>query len=113
MWGRISRHAAALVAEIVYGYQISGMNDEYVRLAEQATTETVEAGSPGSNVLGVLVDFFPIRMFPSLSSQHRISSTARYVAVSVAFTRRLQYVHFRPIHPIRIFEWEAPMYALT
>lgn len=42
--------------EITYGHRIHSMQDEYVKLARDATVETVIAGSPGS----MLVDFFPI-----------------------------------------------------
>lgn len=47
--------------EIVYGHRIRGWDDEYVVLAERALNGTVEAGSPGSSILSLLVDFFPIR----------------------------------------------------
>ena len=55
------RYTAALIAEIVFGYRISSLNDEYVLLAENASTQTIMSGSPGSSVLSLLVDFFPIR----------------------------------------------------
>ncbi|OBZ74906.1 O-methylsterigmatocystin oxidoreductase [Grifola frondosa] len=51
----IRRFAAALVLEIAYGHRVTSLKDEYIRLAERATTATAEAGSPGS----MLVDFFP------------------------------------------------------
>lgn len=49
--------------EITYGHRIHSMDDEYVKLARNATVETVLAGSPGS----MLVDFFPVcKWRPSL-----------------------------------------------
>lgn len=44
-----------MIVEIAYGHSIMSLNDELIRLAEQATKETVESGSAGS----MLVDFFP------------------------------------------------------
>ncbi|OCH90107.1 cytochrome P450 monooxygenase [Obba rivulosa] len=52
----IRRFAAALIMEITYGHTITSLNDQFLRIAERATTETVANGSPGS----MLVDFFPI-----------------------------------------------------
>ena len=53
--------AAAIMTEIAYGFKVHSLDDELVTLADKAGTETVRAGSPGSNILGVLVEFFPIR----------------------------------------------------
>lgn len=63
---RMHRHSAALMIEIVYGHKVTGFDDEYVKIAERASTETIAAGSPGSSVLSLLVDFFPIRMCSSI-----------------------------------------------
>ena len=49
-----------MLTEIAYGHRVRSIDDEIVTLADQASTETVRAGSPGSNILGVLVEFFPI-----------------------------------------------------
>ena len=43
---------------IAYGHTVRSTDDLYVRLAEEAGTDTVTSGCPGS----VLVDFFPARM---------------------------------------------------
>ncbi|PSR70426.1 hypothetical protein PHLCEN_2v13677 [Hermanssonia centrifuga] len=51
---------AALLMEIVYGHKILSLEDEYVELAERAGTESVLVGSPGSGILSLLVDFFPV-----------------------------------------------------
>lgn len=40
---------------LAYGHTVKSEDDAYVRLAEEAATATVEAGSPAST----LVDFFP------------------------------------------------------
>ncbi|KAH9886935.1 cytochrome P450 [Cubamyces lactineus] len=52
----IQRWAVGSIMEITYGHRIHSMDDEYVKLARNATVETVLAGSPGS----MLVDFFPV-----------------------------------------------------
>ncbi|EMD36586.1 hypothetical protein CERSUDRAFT_84764 [Gelatoporia subvermispora B] len=52
----IRRYAAAQMVDVAYGHQVTSLDDQFVQLAERATTETVLAGSPGS----MLVDFFPI-----------------------------------------------------
>ncbi|KAI0819811.1 cytochrome P450 [Trametes gibbosa] len=52
----IHRWAVGTIMEITYGHRIHSLDDEYVKLARDATVETVLAGSPGS----MLVDFFPI-----------------------------------------------------
>ncbi|EIW56861.1 cytochrome P450 [Trametes versicolor FP-101664 SS1] len=52
----VHRWAVGTIMEITYGHRIHSMQDEYVKLARDATVETVIAGSPGS----MLVDFFPI-----------------------------------------------------
>jgi hypothetical protein len=44
--------------KITYGHTVRSTDELYVRLAEEAGTDTVTSGSPGS----VLVDFFPARM---------------------------------------------------
>ena len=44
--------------KIAYGHTVHSTDDLYVRLAEEAGTDTVTSGSPGS----ILVDFFPARM---------------------------------------------------
>jgi hypothetical protein len=44
--------------KIAYGHTVRSTDELYVRLAEEAGTDTVTSGSPGS----MLVDFFPIRM---------------------------------------------------
>ncbi|PSR76829.1 hypothetical protein PHLCEN_2v8210 [Hermanssonia centrifuga] len=57
----IRRFVAALLMEIIYGHRVqSDTEDEYVELAERAATETVLAGSAGSSILSLLVDFFPV-----------------------------------------------------
>lgn len=43
--------------KITYGHTVRSTNELYVRLAEEAGTDTVTSGSPGS----LLVDFFPAR----------------------------------------------------
>ena len=52
-----------MIMDITYGHRIHSLDDHYVRLVHDTTSETVRAGSPGS----MLVDFFPIRKFPSLA----------------------------------------------
>ncbi|KAI0363937.1 cytochrome P450 [Pilatotrama ljubarskyi] len=52
----IHRWAVGTIMEITYGHRIHSMEDEYVKIARNATVETVLAGSPGS----MLVDFFPV-----------------------------------------------------
>lgn len=47
------------MVEIIYGQRVSGLNDVYVEIAERASTETVEAGSPGASMLSLLMGFFP------------------------------------------------------
>ncbi len=47
--------------EVTYGHKVVNMDDEFIGYAERAGDVTIEAGSPGSNILGLLVDFFPIR----------------------------------------------------
>jgi hypothetical protein len=44
--------------KITYGHTVRSTDELYVRLAEEAGTDTATSGSPGS----VLVDFFPARM---------------------------------------------------
>ncbi|KAI0687448.1 cytochrome P450 [Cytidiella melzeri] len=56
----IKRYAAAIITEVAYGHRLTGIDDELLALADKATTETVRAGSPGSNPIGLLVEFFPI-----------------------------------------------------
>ncbi|KAH9986195.1 cytochrome P450 [Russula compacta] len=51
----IRRFAAGTIMKITYGHTVRSTNELYVRLAEEAGTDTVTSGSPGS----VLVDFFP------------------------------------------------------
>ena len=55
------RWSTGMIMEITYGHRIQSMEDQYVKLAHEATEATVLAGSPGS----MLVDFFPIRASPS------------------------------------------------
>lgn len=54
-----------MIMEITYGHRIDSLEDPYVKLAYEATSATVLAGSPGS----MLVDFFPVREYfpPPLS----------------------------------------------
>ncbi|KAI0351242.1 cytochrome P450 [Trametes cingulata] len=52
----IHRWAVGTIMDITYGHRIHSMDDEYVKIARNATVETVLAGSPGS----MLVDFFPV-----------------------------------------------------
>lgn len=61
------------MTEIAYGYRVKSFDDEIVALADKATTETVRAGSPGSDVLAILVDFFPIRMYFTLLTTFRLT----------------------------------------
>ncbi|PSR76828.1 hypothetical protein PHLCEN_2v8209 [Hermanssonia centrifuga] len=56
----LKRYAAAIIVEIAYGHTVSSLEDEYIEIADRATTETVTAGTPGASILGLLVDFFPI-----------------------------------------------------
>ncbi|KAI9449001.1 cytochrome P450 [Lactarius psammicola] len=51
----IRRFAAGTIMKITYGHTVRSTDELYVRLAEEAGTDTVTSGSPGS----VLVDFFP------------------------------------------------------
>ena len=44
--------------KITYGHTVHSTEELYVRLAEEAGSDTVTSGSPGS----VLVDFFPACM---------------------------------------------------
>ena len=53
------RFAAGTIMKITYGHTVRSTDELYVRLAEEAGTDTVTIGSPGS----VLVDFFPARMY--------------------------------------------------
>ncbi|KAI0945930.1 hypothetical protein AcV7_010042 [Taiwanofungus camphoratus] len=55
LMSHLRRFTAAMIVEIAYGHSIISLDDELIRLAEQATKETVESGSAGS----MLVDFFP------------------------------------------------------
>lgn len=50
------RWSTGMIMEITYGHRIQSMEDQYVKLAHEATEATVLAGSPGS----MLVDFFPV-----------------------------------------------------
>jgi hypothetical protein len=52
------RFAAGTIMKITYGHTVRSNDELYVRLAEEAGSDTVTGGSPGS----VLVDFFPARM---------------------------------------------------
>ncbi|KAI0705960.1 cytochrome P450 [Cerioporus squamosus] len=52
----INRWSTGMIMEITYGHRIQSMEDQYVKLAHEATEATVLAGSPGS----MLVDFFPV-----------------------------------------------------
>ncbi|KAI0297971.1 cytochrome P450 [Russula brevipes] len=51
----IRRFAAGTIMKITYGHTVRSTDELYVRLAEEAGTDTATSGSPGS----VLVDFFP------------------------------------------------------
>jgi len=51
------RYITSLLLHLVYGHRVSSTDDKYVRMSEAAVTGTVEAGTPGSQV----VDFFPAR----------------------------------------------------
>lgn len=42
--------------DITYGHRVHSLDDKYVTLIRNTTSETVRAGSPGS----MIVDFFPI-----------------------------------------------------
>ena len=53
------RWSTGMIMEITYGHRIQSMEDQYVKLAHEATEATVLAGSPGS----MLVDFFPVREY--------------------------------------------------
>lgn len=55
------RFAAGTIMKITYGHTVRSTDELYVRLAEEAGTDTVTGGSPGS----VLVDFFPACMSQS------------------------------------------------
>ncbi|KAJ3488147.1 hypothetical protein NLI96_g3052 [Meripilus lineatus] len=56
------RFNASTILEITYGHEVTQQDDEFVRLATQATVETAMAGSAGS----VIVDFFPFLIhYPS------------------------------------------------
>lgn len=58
----IRRFAAGTIMKITYGHTVRSTDELYVRLAEEAGTDTVTVGSPGS----VLVDFFPaLKHIPS------------------------------------------------
>ncbi|KAH9039121.1 cytochrome P450 [Lactarius pseudohatsudake] len=58
----IRRFAAGTIMKITYGHTVRSTDELYVRLAEEAGTDTVTSGSPGS----VLVDFFPaLRHIPT------------------------------------------------
>ncbi|EMD32760.1 hypothetical protein CERSUDRAFT_118484 [Gelatoporia subvermispora B] len=52
----IRRFSASLIMDITYGHTVTSLDDQFLQIAERATTETVENGSPGS----MLVDFFPV-----------------------------------------------------
>ena len=45
--------------KIAYGHTVNSVDELYVRLAEEAATDTVNSGSPGS----MLVDFFDLLCF--------------------------------------------------
>ncbi|KAI0298977.1 cytochrome P450 monooxygenase [Multifurca ochricompacta] len=51
----VRRFAAGTIMKITYGHTVCSTDELYVRLAEEAGTDTVTSGSPGS----MLVDFFP------------------------------------------------------
>ena len=52
------RFAAGTIMKITYGHTVHSTDELYVRLAEEAGTDTITSGSPGS----MLVDFFPACM---------------------------------------------------
>ncbi|KAF8064213.1 cytochrome P450 [Lyophyllum atratum] len=52
----IKRFAAATIFPITYGHTITSVDDDFVKLAEEAATLTVQSGSPAAT----LVDFFPV-----------------------------------------------------
>ena len=54
------RYAASILTHIAYGHTLTSLTDPLLLLADKATTETVRAGSPGSNPLGALVEFYPV-----------------------------------------------------
>ncbi|KAH8100340.1 cytochrome P450 [Cristinia sonorae] len=56
MVAHFARFTAATITEITYGHAVTGNNDPYIHLADEAAGATVEAGSPAS----MLVDFIPI-----------------------------------------------------
>ncbi|THH18237.1 hypothetical protein EW146_g2711 [Bondarzewia mesenterica] len=49
----VRRFAAATIMKITYGHTVKSVDELYVRLAEEAGTDTINSGSPGS----MLVDF--------------------------------------------------------
>ncbi|ETW79741.1 cytochrome P450 monooxygenase 105 [Heterobasidion irregulare TC 32-1] len=51
--GHVRRFSAATIMKIAYGHTVNSVDELYVRLAEEAATDTVNSGSPGS----MLVDF--------------------------------------------------------
>lgn len=56
-WLRASRFTAAVITEIVYGYEIKSNDDRYLKIAEEVASAVATTGSPGAT----LVDFFPFR----------------------------------------------------
>ncbi|EPS97696.1 hypothetical protein FOMPIDRAFT_1061765 [Fomitopsis schrenkii] len=59
--GHIRRFTAAMIVEITYGHCVQSSDDKYIKLAERATSVTLESGDAG----GMLVDFFPtLRYLP-------------------------------------------------
>ena len=52
----LERFTSSIVFCVAYGHRIDSLEDQYVKLANDAATATVRAGSPGS----MLVDFFPV-----------------------------------------------------
>ena len=73
-----------MITELTYGHRVYGLEDRFVTLADRAATETVLAGSPGSSVLGLLVDFFPIRKSISRSfcrRSHIFTSSVKHYPI--------------------------------
>ncbi|GBE87235.1 Multifunctional cytochrome P450 monooxygenase af510 [Sparassis crispa] len=76
----IKRFAAALIMEIAYGHTVRSLDDTYIQIADRATTETVEAGTPGS----MLVDFFPwLRYIPAWMPGGKFKKDAARISVLV------------------------------
>ncbi|KAH9917063.1 cytochrome P450 [Fomitopsis serialis] len=69
----LKRYAAALMLGVAYGYSPSTMDDEFVRMTEEAMHLALDGGGPGS----ALVDFFPARKSPHIPPTLLVSSVLR------------------------------------